>query len=540
MQKLIRTTLFSVLFLLFGASTAPAQTFSVFANSSDLADGGTMSTVDAHCIVKDGGEIILFNSEDGAIYSNDGSTTTVLRTSTNLNSDISAEPNAIDRCDGVDIDGSGNVYFLLRASASDGENASDSHTTHVYKLPSSGSPSVLATEDGLKGIELISGTVYLSGTAFRNAPADGFFSISSTGTDQSVTTVATDSDLDLSKFLVSDSNGDLYSFSGGFGGGNKESVIVQLADPSGSASLSVWVDPYAGPFVNPDDGGIEDMSVVQRGGADRYYVYNASFGASDGEQFGVYQAGGTNPFVFANQSDIADAIGNGITGGFTEPMLATAAGEIFFANRDGFGDPNQIVKIGSAPLPVEMAGFDAVQNGGAVELRWQTASETDNAGFNIQHKTDRGWTTLGFVESKAQGGTTTQAQSYRYTVGRDLDPGTHRFRLEQKDLDGSGSFSGVETVDVGMGSALRLAAPAPNPVRDQATLSFAVKEGAADVTVSVYNTLGQKVTTLYRGTPTAGQSKDLTLRTDGLSSGLYLVRLQANGQTRTQRVTVVK
>jgi hypothetical protein len=190
-------------------------------------------------------------------------------------------------------------------------------------------------------------------------------------------------------------------------------------------------------------------------------------------------------------------------------------------------------------LPVEMAGFDAVQNGSSVELRWQTASETNNAGFNIQHETDRGWTTLGFVESKATGGTTTEAQSYRYTVDRELDPGTHRFRLKQTDLDGSTSLSSVETIEVSMDAALRITAPAPNPAVGTTTLSIGARE-ASDATVALYNVLGQRVKTLSQRPLKAGQMRDVTFDASALPSGVYFVRLQANGHTRTERLTVVR
>ena len=190
-------------------------------------------------------------------------------------------------------------------------------------------------------------------------------------------------------------------------------------------------------------------------------------------------------------------------------------------------------------LPVEMAGFDAVQNGKSVELTWQTASETNNAGFTVQHETESGWQSLGFIESKAPGGTTTESTPYRYTIEENLDPGTHRFRLQQKDLDGSTSLSDVATVDVGMDEAVRLSAPAPNPTRGSATLEFGVKE-ATEVTVSVYNVLGQRVETLYQGTPQAEQLRDVTLDASSLSSGVYFVRMKADGQTTTQRLTVVR
>ena len=143
------------------------------------------------------------------------------------------------------------------------------------------------------------------------------------------------------------------------------------------------------------------------------------------------------------------------------------------------------------------------------------------------------------MESEASGGTTTESVSYRYTVDRKLETGTHRFRLKQKDLDGSTSLSDVVTVDVTMDGALSLSAPVPNPVTETATISFGVRE-ATETTMSVYNVLGQRVKTLYQGTPQAGEMNEVTFDADAMPSGVYFVRMQADGQTRTERLTVVR
>lgn len=90
-----------------------------------------------------------------------------------------------------------------------------------------------------------------------------------------------------------------------------------------------------------------------------------------------------------------------------------------------------------------------------------------------------------------------------------------------------------------MSEALTLEPPALNPVSGQATLSFAVKE-SADTEVLVYNVLGQRVRTLYEGTPRAGKTKTLMIRPGALPSGVYVVQLRANGQIRTQRFTIVR
>ena len=90
-----------------------------------------------------------------------------------------------------------------------------------------------------------------------------------------------------------------------------------------------------------------------------------------------------------------------------------------------------------------------------------------------------------------------------------------------------------------MTEALRLTPPVPNPVSGQAMASFAVRE-ATEAQVVMYDVLGQRVRTLYDGTPQAGQSKTLTFDVTGLSSGVYILQLRAEGRTQTQRLTVVR
>jgi len=229
----------------------------------------------------------------------------------------------------------------------------------------------------------------------------------------------------------------------------------------------------------------------------------------------------------SNQTNL---IGESIpTGTFTyEGVLGEASG--------GY----QLVPIRPATaLPVDLTGFTAVQSEEAVVLTWRTTSETNNAGFRVQHERAGEWQQLGFVPSKASDGSTTRAQSYRFVVDRRLGPGTHRFRLEQVDLDQSTSLSDPVQVDVQMEGALHLSAPAPNPTSGRATLSFAVREGT-EAEVALYDVLGQRVRTLYEGRPPGEEARRLTVEAGTLSSGVYVVRLQAGGQTRTGRLTVVR
>lgn len=291
--------------------------------------------------------------------------------------------------------------------------------------------------------------------------------------------------------------------------------------------VGAWLD---------DDGG-SDLG-AQRGAVWILYL-NSDGTVANHKKISDTQGG------FEGSLDDGDVLGSGLSSlgdldGDGLPDLAVGAS----GDSDGASAAGALwVVFGDHPalLPVELAAFDARRTGReTVTLRWTTASETNNAGFAVQHKSpEKGaWTALGFVESAATGGTTTEVQSYQFTA-ENLSVGTHRFRLKQKDLDGAAHLSDIVTVDLQMQQPVRLTAPAPNPVRQRGTLSFAVKE-PAKTTLTLYNVLGQRVATLYRGTPTAGESQTVDLSATDLSSGVYFLRLQAEDRIRTQKITVVR
>ena len=261
---------------------------------------------------------------------------------------------------------------------------------------------------------------------------------------------------------------------------------------------------------------------------DSSFAAETSYTVTDGEE--------TFAFWVGTEEESA-LVGEPIpTGGFTFADVVGQPGDT------GDGNYRLIGLQSSTALPVEMAGIDAVQTGRSVELTWKTASETNNAGFHVQHQSESGWATLGFVESKASAGTASDpdgVRDYRYRVQRELEPGTHRFRLKQEDLDGSTNLSETVAVEVGMDEAVRLTTPVPSPASSHTTVSFGVKE-STETSVVLYNVLGQRVRTLYEGTPQGGQTQPIDISVETLPSGVYFVRLHADGRTRAERLTVVQ
>jgi ELWxxDGT repeat protein len=208
------------------------------------------------------------------------------------------------------------------------------------------------------------------------------------------------------------------------------------------------------------------------------------------------------------------------------------------------------------PLPVELAGFDARLSGDdAVALRWKTASETNNAGFRVQRRVgavgpaseakeagmdqaEAGWQTVG---RRTGAGTTTEPQSYRFTDDA-LPYAADRFtyRLKQIDTDGTASFSKSVTVERPSAQQVRLMGTHPNPARHTATVRYAIPDGPPLETVRLrlYDVLGRQMRTVA-APPDAGRHEH-QLRTDGLPSGVYFLRLQAGDTVKTQQLTVVQ
>ena len=185
-------------------------------------------------------------------------------------------------------------------------------------------------------------------------------------------------------------------------------------------------------------------------------------------------------------------------------------------------------------LPVELAAFEATADDDDAHLRWTTAAETRNAGFEVQHATKRGFETITFVEGA---GTTSEPTQYAFTV-EDLASGTHTFRLKQVDLDGSTSLGPTRVVKL-RPQGVQLVPTGPNPVRKSEAAAFRlVADAEQTVTATLHDALGRTVRTLYDGRVGA-QGKSLSVSAASLSAGVYFVRVQGSSVTTTRRLTVV-
>ena len=186
-------------------------------------------------------------------------------------------------------------------------------------------------------------------------------------------------------------------------------------------------------------------------------------------------------------------------------------------------------------LPVELTSFTAVSSGNAAVLNWETANETNNAGFEVQQDAGNGFETIGFV---AGNGTTSEATSYSYTTGA-LAAGSHSFRLKQVDFDGTFAYSDVVEVSVALNGAFSLTKAYPNPFNPQTQFALTIARDQ-QVQLEVFDMLGRRVATLFQGQLEANQAHQFSFQAGSMPSGRYYIRAMGEFFTSSQMVTLLK
>jgi len=181
----------------------------------------------------------------------------------------------------------------------------------------------------------------------------------------------------------------------------------------------------------------------------------------------------------------------------TVPNLSTNTTYYFvLRSKDDFGNESAFSNVASATaVPVELVSFEATSEADRVTLRWTTATESNNFGFEIERRTLRGegqaWGVIVFVRGQ---GTTTVPHRYVFTDGN-LPPGNYSYRLKQIDADGAFTYSGERRVEVTPPARFALQQNYPNPFNPTTVIRFEIPERTW-VSLRILNLLGQEISSL--------------------------------------------
>ena len=146
--------------------------------------------------------------------------------------------------------------------------------------------------------------------------------------------------------------------------------------------------------------------------------------------------------------------------------------------------------LGNAALPIELAAFGAVRIDSGVEIKWATATETNNDYFTIERTNDltMGYTQIGVVRGA---GNSNIALSYTYSDKMPLKGGSY-YRLRQTDFDGSTKTFDPVFVEGASNSGVKIY---PNPSSDNKIYIKLNREDVNTTVIKVYDMNGSEVKT---------------------------------------------
>jgi len=182
------------------------------------------------------------------------------------------------------------------------------------------------------------------------------------------------------------------------------------------------------------------------------------------------------------------------------------------------------VIIVTDPTPVELTSFKAENSQDKVILKWQTSSEINNLGFDIERKFEsNNWEVIGFVEGK---GNSTEINDYSFTDENLFEQGKYFYRLKQRDFDGAFEYSPEIEIDNSTEGKYILKQNYPNPFNPETKISYFLPKSGF-VNIKVYNALGNEVRTLVNENQEYG-NHEVNFDGSNLSSGVYYLQLKAD------------
>lgn len=174
-------------------------------------------------------------------------------------------------------------------------------------------------------------------------------------------------------------------------------------------------------------------------------------------------------------------------------------------------------------LPVTITSFSGYKEGTNNLLKWTTASESDNRGFEVQRSVDGiNYSAVGFVNSLALNGNSSVQLNYTFTDNN--PPGDKQYyRLRQEDLNGQSKLSSVVLIRGSQPAGLTLSGLFPNPAKRNMNVmvsSPAKTQLALIISDMAGRTVSRKAITVETGYNT------IPVDVSSLHSGVYLLMVR--------------
>ncbi|MBI5727072.1 MAG: T9SS type A sorting domain-containing protein, partial [Ignavibacteriales bacterium] len=189
----------------------------------------------------------------------------------------------------------------------------------------------------------------------------------------------------------------------------------------------------------------------------------------------------------------------------------------------------------SSVLPVELVRFEGNVVGTTAFLQWQTATETNNYGYEVERSTDQvSWQTVGFVSGA---GNTNTPRTYHFK-DNNLPYGTNFYRLKQMDNNGSLAYSKCISVTSQKVQNFLLEQNFPNPFNPSTTILFYLPSQDF-IEISIYSLTGEKAVTLIKKVLSAG-THSIKFDAGKLAGGCYIMQLKSTTYIQQKKMLLIK
>ena len=187
--------------------------------------------------------------------------------------------------------------------------------------------------------------------------------------------------------------------------------------------------------------------------------------------------------------------------------------------------------ITAGVMPVKLTGFTVSREDKKVKLEWVTASEQNNARFEIQRSSDgRSWQSIANIKGH---GNTAASNAYEAYDDNPLS-GINYYIIKQYDVDGHSYQSDVKFLR--MPGVKPIISVYPNPAHSGVNFSIVNKE-ANNVDAILTNVNGTIIHHEIFNSVTANTINRLNLKQQP-APGMYILKIKAEGLSESVRVVI--
>jgi hypothetical protein len=195
-------------------------------------------------------------------------------------------------------------------------------------------------------------------------------------------------------------------------------------------------------------------------------------------------------------------------------------------------------------IPVTLSSFTAVSRGGAIEVSWTSQTEVNALAYQLLRSGEAEGQYAEVYRCDAAGNSESP-RDYRYLDSDVEMDRTYYYQLVDVDNQGSKTYHGPVFAAAGASvpGAYGLLPNYPNPFNPSTAIGYEIPE-AGNVTLTIYNVLGQELRTLVNAHQEAGtytvmwDSKDAAGHS--LNSGVYFYTLKAGDFSQTRKMVLMR